>query len=134
MDAFAKYVGIPFKEGGRNRDGIDCYGLVRLILFEVFSVATLDYSDYRIDNRADCAHLINKGAANGEWEAVQHPARGDVVVLNIHGQPMHCGMVLGSGLFIHASHETGVVVERLNAPCWTRRISKFFRHRGMPNG
>lgn len=131
MERFAPYLGIPFKEQGRDMDGIDCYGLIRLLLSEVFHIATTDYMDYKIDDRRDCAALIRKATKQSEWVEVLHPACGDVVLLNITGQPMHCGMYLGEGLFIHASHEAGVAVERLAAPCWVRRISKFYRHREM---
>ena len=33
-----KYVGIPFKSGGRTSDGCDCYGLVRMVLKNEYSL------------------------------------------------------------------------------------------------
>jgi cell wall-associated NlpC family hydrolase len=34
----AQYVGLPFRDKGRARTGLDCYGLVVLVLREQFGV------------------------------------------------------------------------------------------------
>ena len=39
-DWVSAYVGLPFKEGGRNRYGLDCYGLLRLVINERFGLMT----------------------------------------------------------------------------------------------
>lgn len=44
-----KYIGIPFVSGGRDKNGCDCYGLVRLILADEYGfdlpVLLGDYSN-----------------------------------------------------------------------------------------
>ena len=72
-DWVSAYVGLPFKEGGRHRDGLDCYGLLRLVINERFAVR-------RIRKRL---HLTQKDAGRligGGPNAFQKCESGDVVV------------------------------------------------------
>ncbi|NMW23861.1 C40 family peptidase, partial [Rhodanobacter denitrificans] len=39
------YVGIPYRTHGRDRAGVDCWGLVRLVMAEVFGAELPDYGD-----------------------------------------------------------------------------------------
>lgn len=34
-----RYIGLPFTEHGRDRGGIDCWGLARLVLLEQFDIS-----------------------------------------------------------------------------------------------
>lgn len=131
---FADYIGIPFVEHGRTHRGVDCYGLVRLVLAEIYGLATTDFTDYKSAKPKDCAGLFAGAKKSAEWVVVPNPAIGDVVLLNIMGMPAHCGVYAGNGDFIHASHETGVCMERLAAPLWAKRIGGFYRHRERTNG
>lgn len=130
----ADYIGIPFEEHGRSHRGVDCYGLVMLVMFEVYGVTTRDYTDYRSARPRDCADLFRGAQREMEWVKVPNPVEGDVVLLNILGMPAHCGLYLGNGEFIHASHAAGVCRDRLAAPLWARRIAGYFRHRERMNG
>jgi len=45
-----RYIGIPFKEGGRDFSGCDCAGLVLLALREETGIQALDFTEYeRLD-------------------------------------------------------------------------------------
>ena len=46
----ADYVGLPFKEGGRDRQGLDCYGLLRLVINERFAGTVPEYEGIAYSN------------------------------------------------------------------------------------
>ena len=42
-DWCAQYIGLPFVEGGRDRSGLDCYGLLRLVINERYAGSVPEY-------------------------------------------------------------------------------------------
>ena len=53
---------------------------------------------------------------------------GDVVVFNLAGHPMHVGLVVAPGLFLHVSEGIVSRVERCTDHFWSRRIVATYRH------
>jgi cell wall-associated NlpC family hydrolase len=131
---FTDYIGIPFAEHGRDRNGVDCYGLVRMVMAEIYGVATKDFLDYKGTRPTDCADLFRAAQTGTEWVKVPTPDRGDIVLFRILGLPAHCGIYIGGSDFLHASHEVGVCVERLSVPHWAKRVVGFYRHRERNHG
>ncbi len=56
------YFGIPYKEWGRGIDGIDSYGLYRLIRAEQFGEAVPSFQD--VASSKDLARIIGKNLEN----------------------------------------------------------------------
>jgi cell wall-associated NlpC family hydrolase len=130
----AAYVGLPYRAQGRTRLGCDCYGLVRLVYAEVFGVPLPSYAAaYDLEQgRAGwpaVADTITLGLA--QWHAVDRPAVqiGDGVVFRIAGQPMHMGIIAGTGpvRVLHIEHGINAVLEPLDSTMWNRRILGFYR-------
>ena len=123
------YTKIPFAGHGRTRAGVDCWGLVRLVLAEQRGLALPDYGrGYdSTDDRDAVPAAIRSGLDDG-WHRVTEPEPTDLVIFSIFGVPMHCGVVLGDGRFLHARKGAGVVAERLGSPSWVRRIEGYYRY------
>lgn len=125
----AGYIGIPYRDKGRSRDGIDCWGIVRLVYREVFNTPLPDYSEcYR--NGEDwpaIADAIETGLKDG-WTETKHPRAGDMVTLKIGGRPWHCGVMLDTNWFMHAAPGDSVVCDELRNDRWKNRIEGIYRH------
>ncbi|MCK5614626.1 C40 family peptidase [Candidatus Pacearchaeota archaeon] len=94
-----EYVGIPWVKGGDSiRDGADCWGLVLLVLNDIFAI---QLSSYRGSKAAgdELAYIINREAGSQEWPLNTSPKAADVVVMQSHGSaiPDHVGVYLGVG-------------------------------------
>lgn len=120
----------PFVDGGRDpRKGLDCWGLVRVVLRRM----GIDAPDYR--HSAFASHDIGGTAARemagGAWAVVTSPKAGDVVCMDndpaVPGTVQHFGVYLGGNLFIHILQKTGVLLTDINDPFWARRIRGYCR-------
>jgi len=116
-------IGIPYKAHGRDRLGMDCYGLVievlrrkGLTLLDVF------YPDTSDETNIEILKILKEGISNTK---VDNPEEGDVVEILVHSQPSHVGVCLGDGTFIYALRKVGVVIEPLSR--YRHRIKGYYR-------
>lgn len=126
MERYLKYIGIEYKDMGRDHSGLDCWGLVRLIMQEQLHI-TLPSYDYDNNDPESLDILISTNRRN-EWVAVDEPEHGDVVVLRQLGAASHIGFMVDSRMFIHASVSSGVVAADVKDRNWSRRIEGYYRH------
>jgi cell wall-associated NlpC family hydrolase len=124
------YIGLNFKEHGRDRHGIDCWGLVRLVMGEQFGVSLPSYAtQYDSTTREDqLAPLIEE--ERKWWIPVEAGKEqlGDVVVLRMRGHPIHVGFVIEHGRMLHAEVGIGSVLDSYKNARWHLRVTGFYRY------
>ena len=124
---FNNYIGIRFKEKGRTREGVDCWGLVYLFYLEQFCIELPDYlDDYSHIRDRRLGELINEQAAQ-RWERVYTPEPGALIILNMRGLPFHTGIVVDNRRMIHAQIGTQVAIEDYTGIRWKKRVLGFYR-------
>jgi cell wall-associated NlpC family hydrolase len=135
----ADYVGLPWTVLGRDRAGLDCYGLVRLVLAERFSIAlpALDggWSGGCTPRTLDAlATFVGDSAlaccTQHGWRTpeVGNARAGDVAQFLLHGRPIHVGLVVNPTWFLHLREGSASAVERLDSRMWRNRLVCLYRH------
>lgn len=129
------YIRIPFAEHGRNRKGVDCWGLVCIIFAESRGIelpSLIGYSDTK--DRTGISKIIKSESMS--WESVHsgNEQLFDIAVFRIMGQPMHVGLVVRHGLMIHCERGSGVyLTEYYKERQWDKRLEGFFRYADRPS-
>ena len=126
-----QYVGIPYVTHGRDRSGVDCWGLVQMISTEQLANPWPPYEgvDWFKGQRAAVigaharayASLFRRVEPGGE-------RIGDAILMRMRGHPFHVGMVLDAGWMIHTSEAAGSVIETYRSMMWNKRIDGFYRY------
>jgi len=122
----SKYLGIPYKNNGRSMEGLDCWGLIKLIykdmgydLFDLEEGYDMDWSkkgkNYFIDNY------------HKDWTQYKTPKFLDVVLFK-NGKDIvnHAGIFLDSNRFMHTC-KAGTVISRLSDARWENKLEGFYR-------
>ena len=135
------YVGIPWRELGRDRDGCDCWGLFRLIMAERFGVALPAYGGQGYRDRDDApgvASLISTGLTAWIEVARRNPVTGmaplgaerpgDGVLMRRRGLPIHVGVVVSAGHLLHVQRGADAVCVPYHPPSQRRSIEGIYRH------
>lgn len=133
----ASYIGLPWLDKGRGRDGVDCYGIGWLVCQERRGVELPTYpTGYRsARDKESVADFV--GPALAEWNAVdwgdERPfdfaemlrtlktTAGAVMV------PLHTGIIVADGWMLECSPTHGVQLTRY--PLLRATLPRFWRHR-----
>ena len=126
----ADYVGLPFKEHGRDRGGTDCFGIVRLVLAEQFGVELPAYVDgyASTEDAEDIARIIRGELAPWREIPAGEERPGDVVLIRMLNHPMHVGVVVAKGWMLHIEEGIDACLDRYDGARWRRRIVGIYRH------
>ncbi|MBE3602678.1 C40 family peptidase [bacterium] len=134
--AWAKdYIGIPYADRGRTRAGVDCYGLLYLVLSEQFGAPVPSYAESyaTAEDFAEVKALI-AGETRSRWRRIPEAAAssGDAIVLSMNGLPFHVGVVADpeTRAFLNVFRGTGVALERWTSARFRKRIEGFYRYAG----
>lgn len=120
---------IPFQERGRTRQGLDCYGLVWLVLREQFGVIMPSYDNIYTSIMDDdkIISMTIKEAAQ-KWKKVETPQEGDVVLFRYKGFPLHCGIMVDGDEMLNIRRGIEVCLESISLMHWKPRLYGIFRY------
>lgn len=126
------YIGLPFKERGRTTSGLDCWGLVRMVLQDQFGLKVTSYAaSYRTTQDNDVIGKLVRNESANNWDNIRPGFEqvGDVIVMRVRGAPMHVGMVVGDNQMLHIERNINSVIEPYNGVRWKNRVLGFFRYK-----
>lgn len=124
---YNKYIGLPYKDNGRDETGVDCWGLARLFYKQELNIDLPSYADlYTTSYDPAVSQAIN--AHKDNWELTTSAKPGDLCLFNIYGEPAHVGIYVGSRKFLHAREGRDSVIESLDSPQWFKRFQGFYKH------
>ena len=120
---YTDLIGVPFKDGGRNKNGLDCWGLVKILLERQCYKYIQDYyiSAFNIKDIHDELETNRH-----TWRKIEKPEVGCVVLLanGCTAAANHVGIVVDDSRFIHAYARTGVCVSALKR--WQAHIRGYY--------
>lgn len=126
------YVGLPYKARGRNRDGLDCWGLLRLVYAEQLGVALPSYIGAPdTAERRELDALIS-GEAASWWQRVADPVPFDAVLFRVGPFAAHVGVVVTPGVMLHITRDDCAKLEAWTAPRWCSRLAGIYRRGVAP--
>ena len=128
-----EYIGIPFKAGGRDRDGLDCWGLVRLVYRERLGVDLPAYDGVFSDTDPETMRQVGSLMAeqSRQWQQVQQMQPMDVLLIRVNGGvPSHVALYLGDDWMLHIMEGMDVTQESVRSLRWAKRITGAYRHAG----
>ena len=124
-----KYLGLEYKERGRDINGVDCLGIVILIYKNEFGIELPDYiNDYHHTTTKD-RHLMSKSVHKNKdnWIKIDKPEEQSIIILNVAGYPVHMGVVLDDKFMIHTISGKNTTIERFTSFKWNKRIDGFYK-------
>lgn len=135
-------IGIPWVDGGRDRDGCDCYGLVFLFFGQVLGIALPSYAETPAADLLAGEHAVGEALSGSTWRAVSSgdADRGDVVLMRgvergsdrrLRHSVRHVGVLLDRATVLHVERGIGSVALPRSHPTIRPRIVAFYRHRNL---
>lgn len=130
-----RYIRIPFKDRGREWDGADCWGIVRIIYREepklrIELPTLLDYNHTLETEKL--SQIINDEALRS-WQEIPigQEQKYDIAIFKTCGVPTHVGVVVRPGFMIHCQKGNDTRgTDYRNSREWSKRLVGFCRYAG----
>lgn len=128
MEWWAKYIGLPFADGGRGPAEFDCWGLVRAVYSDRLGVELPAYGEISARDLVKVARAMRDGADDG-WLQVSEQRELDVVLMRngSGGAVVHVGVMVNSTRLLHVEAATASAVVPLKHFSVRGRIVGFRR-------
>lgn len=126
-----RYVGLPFKNFGRDFDGVDCWGLVRLVLKTECNLDLPTYGEISAHDLMRVTDTIREESSCEPWIPVDREYVKAFDVALLVGRPLHVGILVSSELLMHVEDKICTVLLPLTHPSIDRRIIGFRRHQAF---
>lgn len=145
-DWVGEYIGLPWKEQGRDRNGLDCWGLLRLVLSERHGIEIPEWGGVgyqgRDNKRREASERRELGrfmkAHAQDWTEITVPAArgGDGLLMRSGRHPIHVGVFVGPMWLLHIESKADSVLVDLTSNsllCQNirNRIIGAYRHREL---
>ena len=124
-----KYIGLPFKHHGRDRDGLDCWGLPMLYYREMLGVELQDWW-YEPDWSKKGENYFVDHYNDFHFKKVESPNKHDIALIftDITTKiPNHAMVVIEPPSVALTAASRGSHLIDLNNNVWKRRIEGFYR-------
>ena len=132
-----QYIGLPYSAKGRSTDGTDCWGLIKMALWDQRRIFLPEHENVHYLGKRNVAELAEYMAGYveqvqriEEWKQVpkEEVQEFDVVLLRLMGHPIHVGLAVNSEYMLHQLEGSDSVIEEIHGMIWKNRISGVFRY------
>lgn len=124
------YIKVPFKDHGRDENGCDCWGLVRLIYKKELAIDLPEFLEYKdIKDGVNIAEMYKEEHLKWETLELGDEKEFDVLVFKILGLPTHIAIVIKKGLMLHCEKGIGThVSDYYREKQWRDRLKGVYRY------
>lgn len=130
MSWWAKYIGVPFADGGRGPDSYDCWGLVRASYCDVLGVTLPSYGEISSRDLVRIARSIRDATAES-WAVFDTPEPMDVCLMRSGRggrSAVHVGVMVDRRRVMHVEEASATVVVPISHHSVSGRIVGFGRY------
>lgn len=128
----ASYVGTPYLEEDRGKEGCHCYGLLRLVFHMEKCIALPAFPDVSPDDLRKIADLAHDAVKQGVWRRVDRQREFDAALFRRGRHDSHVGLMIDQRHMLHSDREAGAaIVERIDTGRWASSLLGFYRHQDI---
>lgn len=129
------YIRTPFVDGGRDRSGYDCWGLVMMVYRDQLGIELPTYGAVNGQELARIAKVIASAGEDPEqWLPVEGaPKAFDVCIMQWFGKREvgHVGVMIDEKTLLHTEDHTGPMIVPVSHEFIKKRIRFYRRHRSQ---
>lgn len=133
--SYRKYIGIPFKDGGRDFSGVDCYGILVLIYRMEKGIQLWDTSDYNMGNYSEQNFMLTNYHKN--WVPVNKEELQELDALlftldpDLPNIPTHVALYIGNNKILHCVSDVNTYTCKFIGGPIEQFFHSSYRHKRM---